>query len=193
MRYLRPTIVLLLLFTLLLGVLYPAVVAGIGSLAFHDKASGSLLYQHNKLIGSSLIGQSFKSATYFWPRPTEPHENPFLFLGSTTSNLGPAHQDLADRVRTDSAHLGVAHTDQQTLPDDLLTVSGSGLDPHISPQAAHYQASRVAAARHMDRAMLDKLIAAHTEQPTFGFLGQPRVNVLLLNLALDDLAAGAPP
>ncbi|MDD2326391.1 MAG: potassium-transporting ATPase subunit KdpC [Alphaproteobacteria bacterium] len=193
MRYLRPTLVLLLLFTLLLGVLYPAAIAGIGAVAFPDKAHGSLIYRNASLIGSSLIGQSFTSATYFWPRPTEPEENPYLFLGSGPSNLGPARRALIDRVRTDMAHLGSAHLRQESIPDDLVTTSGSGLDPHISPAAAHYQIARIAKARNMDKAVLEKLVAAQTEAPTFGLLGQPRVNVLSLNLALDDLGTGAPP
>lgn len=182
---LRPAFVFFLLFTVLTGVLYPLAVLGIGQAVFPAQANGSPLTRDGHIVGSALIGQSFASDGYFWGRPSAAGGG-YDAKASSGSNLGPSSQALADRITTEAARY---HAPAATIPVDLLTASGSGLDPHISPAAARFQAARVAQARHLPLDQILALIAAHTETTAPSFLGAPRVNVLELNLALDSLAA----
>lgn len=187
-KQLRPALCIFGLLTLVTGVAYPALVTLIAQVAFPYQANGSLIQRDGKPIGSELIGQSFDAPTYFWSRPsaTSPAYNA---AASTGSNLGPTNPAQLDAVKSRVAALRKAHPDQKgTVPIDLLTASASGLDPHISPAAAEYQAQRVAKARSMSIEDIRSLIAKHTEGRTFGVLGEPRVNVLRLNLALDVAA-----
>lgn len=180
---LKASLRMLIALTLLTGVIYPLFLTGVAQVAFHDEANGSLIRQGGKLRGSALVGQSFRSAEYFWSRPSATGYNP---LPSGGSNLGPTSAALRAQLAERRAVLDSVHGDQP-IPADLLYASGSGLDPHISPAAAVYQAGRVAAARGLDHRTVLTLIERHTEARTLGFLGEPRVNVLLLNLALDSL------
>lgn len=184
-NHIRPAIVLLLGFTLLTGIAYPLAITGIAGALFPHQAGGSLIKQGGKVIGSELIGQSFTSAKYFWGRPSAAGKDGYDAMASGGSNLGPSSKALADRVKGDIAKLRQGQSGP--VPTDLATASGSGLDPDISPAAARYQMARVAAARHFDLTILEKLIADHTEPPFLGIFGKPRVNVLQLNLALDAL------
>jgi potassium-transporting ATPase KdpC subunit len=192
MQLLRPAISLLLLLTALLGFGYPAVIAGIARAAFPRQAAGSLIYTDGKLIGSSLIGQSFSDPRYFWGRPSATSPQPNNALASTGSNLGPLNPQLIDQVkaRADSLHKAYPE-DQRPIPVDLVTASASGLDPEISIAAAHYQASRVARARDLPVGLVENLVKMHEQERSLGFLGERRVNVLELNLALDRLSARA--
>jgi K+-transporting ATPase ATPase C chain len=182
--HLRVATMMLLLLTTLTGVIYPAVVTGIAQLVFPHQANGSLIMKDGKPVGSELIGQSFDDPKYFWGRPSATSPFPYNAAASTGSNLGPTNPDLkavADRVET----LKKADPEKKAaVPVDLVTASGSGLDPHITPAAALYQVSRVAKARGVPEERLRALIAEHTERRTFGILGEPRVNVLKLNLVL---------
>lgn len=178
----RPAIVLTLLFAALLGLAYPAAMTGLGQLAFPAKANGSLISQSGQILGSELIGQGFVSPRYFHGRPSAAGANGYDPTASAGSNLGPTSQALADRLKKD-----IAQSPDHTVPTDLVTTSASGLDPHISPEAALFQATRVASARGLSVAAVRQLIADHSEQPILGFLGEPRVNVLLLNRALDSM------
>jgi K+-transporting ATPase ATPase C chain len=183
---LRPAIVLFGALTLVVGVLYPLAVTGIGTLAFADQTAGSLVLRDGKPIGSRLIGQSFSSPRYFWSRPsaTAPMSN--NAAGSGGANQGPLNPALMDAVKGRITVLREADPDNQAaIPVDLVTASASGLDPEISVAAARYQAGRVASARNMPRERVDSLIAAHTTGQQLGFFGESRVNVLALNLALD--------
>jgi potassium-transporting ATPase KdpC subunit len=175
---LRPAIVLTLLFAALLGLAYPALLTGIGQAVFPVQANGSLIVRQGRVIGSDLIGQNFISARYFHGRPSAAGKDGYDATASAGSNLGPTSRVLADRVKASLA-------DQPGAPIDLVTTSGSGLDPHITPQAAFYQADRVAKARGLSLSTVNALIAKHTERPLLGFLGELRVNVLALNLALN--------
>ena len=177
----RPAIVLTVLFAVLLGLVYPAVLTGIGQLAFPAQANGSLIRVNGRVIGSELIAQGFASPRYFHPRPSAAGKG-YDAANSSGSNYGPTSKPLMDRVKGDVATLG---KEGLPLPADLLTTSGSGLDPHISPEAARFQVARIAAARRLAPAALAGLVAQHTEYPLLGFIGEPRVNVLDLNLALD--------
>lgn len=175
----------ILFFTVLTGIAYPLLITGVGKLFFARQASGSFIDVGGKTIGSDLIGQKFSYPRYFWPRPSAVDYNP---LPSGGSNLGPTSAELKDSVTARRSRLQEANG--ATVPADLLCASGSGLDPHISPDAARYQVDRVALARQLDpaqRTALLSLIYEYTETPTIGILGQPRVNVLKLNLALDSL------
>lgn len=185
LQTLRPAFVLFVLFTLLTGIAYPLAMTGIGQTLFQGAADGSPIVRDGRVVGSALIGQSFTREDYFWGRPSAAGSG-YDARASSGSNLGPSSQALADRVRTEAERYGVAAKD---IPVDLLTTSGSGLDPHISPAAALFQAQRVADARHIRVDTIRRLIAAHTELPVAGILGEARVNVLGLNLALDDLSA----
>jgi K+-transporting ATPase ATPase C chain len=188
MRLIRPAVSLLVLMTLLLGIAYPLVIAGAAKLAFPRQAQGSLIYTDGKLGGSTLIGQSFSDPKYFWGRPSATTPQPYNGLGSTGSNLGPLNPALIDAVKANAKALRDADSDnQQPIPVDLVTASASGLDPEVSVAAVEYQAARVARARHLELTQVEALINAHVRERLFGILGERRVNVLELNLALDRL------
>jgi potassium-transporting ATPase KdpC subunit len=192
MQLLRPAISLVLLMTALLGFAYPAIITGIAKVAFPKQAAGSLIYSNGTLIGSSLIGQNFSDPRYFWGRPSATIPQPDNALASAGSNLGPLNPSLIDQVkaRADALHKAYPE-DQRPIPVDLVTASGSGLDPEISIAAAHYQASRVARARDLPVGLVENLVKMHEQERSLGFLGERRVNVLELNLALDRLAERA--
>ncbi len=185
-RNLRIAVLYTLVTTALFGVVYPSLVTGLAQLLFRDKANGSLLHTNGRLVGSSLIGQAFTSAAYFHSRPSAAGTG-YDAANSGGSNLGPTSQKLMDRIRTDAA---AAETDRPgtEVPIDLVTASASGLDPDITPAAADYQLLRVARERHLSPAVVRDLVARHTEGRQLGFLGEPRVNVLELNLDLDRVA-----
>lgn len=185
----RPAVTTLVLLTVLCGAAYPALVTGVARIAFRDQASGSLVIQDGKLRGSRLIGQAFTSPQYFWGRPSATGPMPDNAAGSSGSNQGPLNPALLDAVKGRIAALHAADPDNKSaIPVDLVTASASGLDPHISPAAALYQAGRVARARGLERARVEAMIRAHTEHALLGFLGEERVNVLALNLDLDRAA-----
>lgn len=185
-KLLRQSLVMLLLLTLITGVIYPLVVTGIGQALFSHAANGSVIERNGKPLGSELIGQAFTDPKYFWSRPsaTAPFANNPSASGA--SNLGPTNSALTEAVKQRIALLRAADPDNKApVPVDLVTASGSGLDPHISPAAAQYQLARVARARHISEAELSKLVVGATQGRTLGVLGEPRVNVLELNLRLD--------
>jgi K+-transporting ATPase ATPase C chain len=185
---LRPALSLLVLMTLLLGIAYPALVTAIAHIAFPDAAAGSLVYRNDQLVGSRLIGQSFTEPRYFWGRPSATAPQAYNALASTGSNLGPLNPALVDAVKGHAAALRDADPAHRTeVPVELVTASASGLDPDISPAAAAWQAPRVAQARGLALGDVQALVTAHTSLPTLGLFGEPRVNVLALNLALDAL------
>jgi K+-transporting ATPase ATPase C chain len=188
---LRAAIVAIVVLTVLTGVIYPLVVTGIAQLVFPHQANGSLIKENDTVVGSSLIGQSFDDdPKYFWGRLSATSPAPYDGSASGGSNLGPTNPTLVDNVKKRLDALDKADPDNhEQVPVDLVTASGSGLDPHISPAAAEYQVRRVARLRGKSEDDLRKLIAEHTEDRTFGLLGEPRVNVLELNLALDKLKA----
>jgi K+-transporting ATPase ATPase C chain len=170
----------------LTGIVYPLVVTGIGTLAFPDQVSGSLLMRGRTVVGSSLIAQSFQSPGYFWGRPSATSPMPNDALASGGSNLGPTNPALLDAVRGRIAALKAADpVNPLPIPVDLVTASASGLDPHVSPAAAFYQVERVSRARHLDPDELRRLVQSQIEQPQWGVLGEARVNVLVLNMKLD--------
>ena len=183
--HLRPAILMLAIMTLLTGIAYPLAITGIGQLAFNYTANGSLATSGNKVIGSGLIGQAWTSGKYFWGRPSAAG-NGYDASNSSGSNLGPTSQKLIARIKTDAARLHQS-TGTPALPADAVTASGSGLDPHISPEFAMLQVARVAKARGVSEDMLIKAVSQATEGRQLGFLGEPRVNVLVLNLELDRL------
>jgi K+-transporting ATPase ATPase C chain len=191
-RVLWPAFALLVALTLITGLLYPALVTAIAQVAFPHQANGSFIVAADgRTIGSSLIGQCFDQDSYFWGRLSAAgatDENPCGYDASSSagSNLGPTNQDLIDRIDQSVADYQAANGDGP-IPVDLITTSGSGFDPHISPAAAEYQVARVATARGMSEDDVRLAVARHTEQPLLGFLGQPRVHVLELNLDLDGL------
>jgi len=184
----RPAVSLLVLMTVLLGIVYPLVITGLAKVAFPRQAEGSLIYQNGKLIGSTLIGQSFSDPKYFWGRPSATSPQPYNGLASSGSNLGPLNPALLDGVKANAKALHDADPDnRQPIPVDLVTASASGLDPEISPAAAQYQAARVARARNLPLAQVEAVIRAHDRGHLLGFIGEPRINVLDVNLALDRL------
>ena len=189
-KHVKPAIVLFVLLTLLTGVLYPAVVTGLAQLLFPYQANGSLITgSDGKPTGSSLIGQSFSNPGYFWGRPSATGPFPYNAGASSGSNLGPTNPALVDAVKARIEVLKAADPDNKApVPVDLITASASGLDPHISPAAADYQINRIAKARNMKPEKLRALVDANTESRQWGFLGEPRVNVLRLNQALDQLS-----
>jgi K+-transporting ATPase ATPase C chain len=185
-KELRPAVISFLLLTLLTGIAYPMLVTGISQATMSGKANGSLIVKDGKPVGSALIGQSFSDPKYFWGRPSATGPVPNNASASSGSNLGPTNPALMDAVKARVQALRDADPgNQQTVPVDLVTASASGLDPHISPAAAEYQLARVARVRNRNPETLRKLVAEHTEGRQFGILGEPRVNVLELNLALD--------
>jgi K+-transporting ATPase ATPase C chain len=171
--------------TVLLGVFYPLLVTGLAQVFFKDEANGQLMAKNGAVIGSRILAQPFTGPQYFHPRPSAAGTNGYAADNSSGTNLGPTNQKLVDRVKTDTAVLQ-AETPGRPVPIDLVTTSGSGLDPHISPAAAEFQIRRVAKARGIDENALTALVAEHIEPRQFGVLGEPRVNVLELNLALDE-------
>jgi potassium-transporting ATPase KdpC subunit len=185
---LRPAVVLLTALSVLTGGLYPLVVSGIARALFPEKAAGSIVTRDGQAVGSSLIGQSFTDPGHFWSRPSATTPQPYNGTASTGSNLGPLNPALLDTVKARVAALRAADpANAAPVPADLVTASGSGLDPHISLAAAYYQAARVARTRGLEVGRVRALIAAHGEGRLLGILGEPRVNVLELNLALDAL------
>lgn len=183
---LRPALVVFVVLTALSGVAYPLAVTAIGQAAFPEQAAGSLVLREGKPVGSSLIGQNFSDPKYVWGRPSATGPYPNNATASSGSNQGPLNPALADAVKGRIEALRAADPDNTAqVPVDLVTASGSGLDPHISVAAAQYQAARVARARGLPAEQVRQLIDKHTEGRLFGFLGEPRVNVLLLNLSLD--------
>ena len=176
----------LLFFTIITGIAYPLAVTSIAQVAFKDQANGSLIEKDGKVLGSRLIGQPFSDPKYFWSRPSATSPQPYNGMSSSGSNQGPTNPALKEAVESRIKALREAGGDpQKPVPADLVTASGSGLDPHISPAAAEYQVERVAKTRNIDAAKVRQLIAEHSEGRQLGFLGEPRVNVLTLNLALD--------
>lgn len=189
---LRPALVMTGLFTLVLGLAYPLVVTGVAQTVFPTQANGSLVRGADGAIqGSSLIGQPFAEARYLHSRPSAAGEG-YNAAGSSGSNLGPLNPDLAERVRTDADAIR-AETGATVVPPDAVTASGSGLDPDISPAYARLQAARVATARGLKVGQVQGVIDDHTQDPLLGFIGQPRVNVLMTNRALDALAPASKP
>lgn len=184
--HLRPALVTFAVLTALTGAVYPLLVTGIGQLAFSDQAAGSLIHRDGKPVGSSLIGQSFSDPKYIWGRPSATGPMPYNAANSSGSNQGPLNPALTDAVKGRIDALRAADPGNTApVPVDLVTASGSGLDPHLSVAGAMFQAARVAKARQLPVAQVQQLIAQHTEGPMLGFLGEPRVNVLRVNLALD--------
>ncbi|MER0172057.1 MAG: potassium-transporting ATPase subunit KdpC [Nitrosomonas sp.] len=184
----RPAITLFILISLVTGLLYSLAVTGIAQIAFPEQAAGSLLKRGDEIIGSTLIGQSFSGSTYFWSRPSATSPMPYNASNSGGSNLGPTNPALIEAVNERIKNLRANHPEkEEKIPTDLVTASASGLDSHISPAAAYYQIERVAAARNTDTAIVKSLVDRSIETPQWGLLGDSRVNVLRLNLALDAL------
>ncbi|QCP48750.1 potassium-transporting ATPase subunit KdpC [Trinickia violacea] len=187
----RPMIVIFAVLAAITGLIYPAVMTAFGQAVFSSQANGSMLEKDGKVVGSSLMGQQFDAPQYFWGRLSATTPMPYNPLNSGGSNTGPTNPALADEVKGRIAALKAAGTDvSKPVPVDLVTSSGSGLDPEISPAAAQYQIARVAAARKMPEADVAALVDKYTQGRQFGVLGEPRVNVLELNLALDQAHQG---
>ena len=190
----RPLLSIFITFLLVTGLLYPLLVTGLAQIFFPSQANGSLLEQEELTVGSELIGQNFSGMGYFWGRPSATSPAPYnafdqnTLTGSSGSNLGPLSQTLVNKVQERVSFLQNANPDNNSLiPIDLVTASGSGLDPEISVSAAYYQIPRVAKARGLSENELTQLVAQYTENRQFGLLGEPRVNVLMLNIALDGI------
>jgi K+-transporting ATPase ATPase C chain len=198
LREIRPAVVLIVVLTAITGLLYPLTITGIAEVIFPRQAQGSLIERDGKIVGSGLIGQLFTSDKYFHGRPsatntpdpkdsTKTIDAPYNAANSSGSNLGPTNKALIERIKADVAKLK-AENPSAPVPIDLVTTSASGLDPDISSEAALFQVPRIAKARNMPQERIRTLVAEHTEGRTLGFLGEPRVNVLELNLALDATA-----
>jgi K+-transporting ATPase ATPase C chain len=189
MQLIRPALILFVLLSAITGLLYPMLMTGLGKVVFSESTSGSLVYdKEGKPIGSELIGQSFSSPKYFWSRPSATRPQPYNATASSGSNQGPLNPTLADAVKSRVEALRAADPDNKSpVPVDLVTASASGLDPHISPEAAEYQIGRVARERKIEVDKLRRLVAQQTEGRQWGIFGEPHINVLKLNLALDAL------
>ncbi|MGE5155052.1 MAG: potassium-transporting ATPase subunit KdpC [Bdellovibrio bacteriovorus] len=188
-KEIRPALVLFVLLTLLTGAAYPLLVTGTAQILFPGRANDSLIERDGKRLGSELIGQPFSDPRYFWGRPSATAPVPYNAGASAGANLGPTNPALEEAVKGRIAALKAADPDNRTpIPVDLVTTSASGLDPHISPAAAEYQIGRIARVRALDTGAVRDLVAQHTRGRQLGVLGEPRVNVLTLNLALDRLA-----
>ncbi len=184
----RTALILLIVLTVLTGLLYPLAVTGLAQLLFPTQANGSLIEHNNRVIGSRLIGQSFTSNAYFWGRPSATSPYPYNGEASSGSNSGPTNPSFLATVEDRIAQLKQASPqNNNAIPVDLVTASGSGLDPDISPQAAFYQVARIAKTRNLSEKEIQSLIQQYTQHRTFGLLGETRINVLELNLALDHL------
>jgi len=189
LKELKPALLMLLVLTLLTGVAYPLLVTVVAQAVFPHQANGSLIERDGKVVGSELVGQPFSDPKYFWTRPSATGPMPYNAGASSGSNQGPLNPALADAVKARIEALKAADSGNTArIPVDLVTASGSGLDPHISPAAAEYQTDRVARARGLSADTVRTLLAKHTESRQLGVLGEPRVNALTLNLALDRLA-----
>ena len=190
LKQLRTVFMVFLLLTTVSGIVYPLLVTGVAHLVFPEKANGSLIFKEDGYFGSSLIGQPFDDPKYFWGRPSATSDFPYSPASSSGSNLGPSNPTLAEAVKARANALQKADPgNKSSIPIDLVTSSGSGLDPHMSPAAARYQTPRVARARGMAEDQVRRLVEQFTDPRQLGFLGEPRVNVLRLNLALDGLSS----
>ncbi|MBC8951922.1 potassium-transporting ATPase subunit KdpC [Xenorhabdus sp. PB62.4] len=188
MIWLRSSIVLLTFLTLITGIAYPLLVTGISDILFPHQAQGSLIKQNGLLVGSELIGQNFTKSVYFHGRPSMTAEKPYNTLSSGGSNLAVTNPALISKIHENTIKARLFnYPENLPIPVDLVTASGSGLDPHISPAAAEFQAQRVATARHLPLQVIDELIQKNIKHPLLGYMGEPVVNVLELNLALDNL------
>ncbi len=187
-KHTRTGLVVLVMFTVITGVIYPVMVTAVAQLTFSHEANGSIIIRDGTAVGSALIGQPFDSPGYFWSRPSATAPFPYNAAASGGSNLSSMNPALVERVHHAVARIRSADTTMhQPVPVDLVTASGSGLDPHISPDAARVQVPRIAREHGISSGLLYALVDHHTERPLFGFFGAPRVNVLLLNLDLDGL------
>jgi K+-transporting ATPase ATPase C chain len=192
LQQIRPAVILLVILTLLTGLAYPALITGAAQALFPGRAGGSLIVKDGAVVGSALIGQPFAAANHFWGRPSATSPKPYDASSSSGSNLGPTNPDFLASVE-DRAGAMRRQNDDGPVPVDLVTASGSGLDPDISPAAAFYQVTRVAKATGLDQGVVRKLVEQNVEDRQFGVFGEPRVNVLKLNLALDALAGAQKP
>jgi len=188
MKSLRPLLSIFVLLSPLTGLVYPLLVTALGKTLFPEQSSGSLIYKNQQIQGSKLIGQAFSQPGHFWSRPSATADFAYNSMASGGSNQGPTNPALKQAISERITNLRQADPENKlAIPVDLVTASGSGLDPHISPAAADYQVSRVAKARGLSEAVLRQLVKRYTEPEQFGLFGEARVNVLLLNLALDDI------